>query len=526
MTAPSPTEWLFTGPFRIATATPCQLAACRILDGAPLGDLARDPDVQAFVGGAEALATLPTTAPQELLFLASIRSAKTIMACAAAYRMARTVDVSGLGPGEIPRVSIVSLKLDVSAVAFGILRDTILATPTLRETLLGDPLADSLVIRHPSGRPVEIKCVAGAKAGAGLVARWSAGAIFDEAPRMAGRDEAVVNLADSRTALIGRLLPGAQVLYIGSAWAPFGPIYDWVQERWRKPTADMVVLRGTGPMLNPIRWTPERCAKLQAQDPVAYMTDVLGEFADPEEGLLSPLAVRRATRGEPLELSPEPGACYSAAVDPSEGGAGGNGWTLVVTQVVNAVNENAIRQSFRVALAREWRGVPPDQCWAEIAAECARYGLRQATSDQYAAAANVALAARYGLHLEIRRTTAQSKLEDFTNLATLIGLDALELPPNPTLAADLMSVRRRTTQTGASIVLPRTSDGRHCDFAPALAASLQAGATFHTTTPLIEAMRERIRRREQADQSGATPQEQTHHVTERHIRWQQPKGTP
>jgi hypothetical protein len=41
------------------------------------------------------------------------------------------------------------------------------------------------------------------------------------------------------------------------------------------------------------------------------------------------------------------------------------------------------------------------------------------------------------------------------------------------LRADLLSVRRRTTLTGSTIVLARTSDGRHSDFAPALCAAIK-----------------------------------------------------
>ncbi len=316
------TEQLLTSPagFGIATATPAQRATCRILDGAPLADLAAHPDVLALVGGPEGLARLELldAPPVELVFLAAIRSAKTIIACAAALRMTQTVDVSRLGPGEVPRVSLVSLRLDTSAVAYRLLSETIRASRILSRLLVGEPTTEAITIRHPSGRPIEIACVAGAKAGAGLVARWSAGVVFDEAPRMSGADDSVVNLEHARSAILGRLLPGAQALYIGSPWAPHGPVYELVQEHWRKPSSGMVVIRGTGPMLNPTWWTPARCAALQDRDPTAYTTDVLGEFADPESGLLSPISVRSNTRQGPLELAPEPGAVYAAAVDPTQ----------------------------------------------------------------------------------------------------------------------------------------------------------------------------------------------------------------
>ena len=487
------TEQLLISPsgFAVATATPSQRAAARILDGLPLRELRDHPDVLALVGGRAALEQLPSErgmAPTEVVFLASIRSGKTILACAAAIRATQSVDVSRLGPGEVPRVSLVSLKLDTSAVAFSILLGTICASRVLKPLLI-DSTADTLQLRHPSGRAVEIACVAGAKAGGGLIARWSAGAIFDEAPRMSAAADGVVNLGDARTAILGRLLPGAQALYVGSPWSPSGDVYSMVERGWARPSEHMVVLRGQGPMLNPQWWTPDRCAKLEAADPVAYRTDVLGEFADPESGLLNPVAIYRATRDRPLELAPERGAEYHAAVDPSEGTSGGNGWALAIVQrMVEArapthwfeqrTSEAPEQQGarFRVMLVREWRGLSPAACWREIAAICLAFGIRRARTDQYAASANVDLARMHGLQLEVDKASAASKLSDYTDLATLMHGDRIELSPDPVLRRDLLNIKRRVTQGASTIVLPRTGDGRHCDLASALCAAIKSAA--------------------------------------------------
>src|SRR5690606_10672715 len=112
--------------------------------------------------------------------------------------------------------------------------------------------------------------------------------------------------------ILGRLLPGAQALYIGSPWAPFGTVFDLVGEFWERPSRSLVVLRGTGPMLNPIWWTPERCEQLREADPVAYQTDVEGEFASAESGLFDPETVKSHSRLEPSELPYDHGATYTA----------------------------------------------------------------------------------------------------------------------------------------------------------------------------------------------------------------------
>lgn len=470
------TEELLVGAdgFGIETATPAQRAACRVIDGRPLGELAEHPKALDLVGGFEALKQIPTgKPPREVLFLAAIRCAKTIVACAAALRMALSVDVSGLGPGEVPRVSLVSLTLDASGVAYRQLLEMLHVSQRFCGLLLSET-TDMLTLRHPSGKPVEIRSVAGSKAGGSLVARWSAGCVFDEAPRMSGAADAVINLDDARSAILGRLLPGSQVLYVGSPWAPHGPVYEMVQEHWQRPSERLVVLRGTGPMLNPEWWTEERCQALHDSDPTAYTTDVLGEFATPESGLLNPLSVQSSTREAPLELPPPPrfgtanDPVYTVAVDPSEGAAKGNGFAMALIQHPDDLDEGTIR----VVLTKEWRGLSPDACWREIAATLAPYRVAHVHTDQYAASANVDLASRYGLGVEVHTTTSVSKREDWTNLATLLHTGRLDLPPEPMLRRDLLSVKKKTTQSSTTVVLPQTADGRHCDMAAALCAAV------------------------------------------------------
>lgn len=471
------TEQLLVSPvgLRIPSATPVQRAACRVRDGIPLRELAEHPDVLAAFGGAEAISALPSEQgikPAEFYNVASARTAKTSLAVASAIVDSQTVDVSGLGPGEVPRIAIVSLKLDVADVPFRRLVGVVEASDVLRP-LVVDATADTLTIRHPTGRLIEVTTVAGGRAAGGLAARWLAGSIFDEAPKMSGREDgAVTNLSDCLSVARERMLPGAQIQGIGSPWAPSGEIYDLVQTYFGKPTADIVIMRTTGPAGNPSYWTPERLERLRLKDETAWRINALGEFIAPESGLLSPIAVHRNTRETPLELPREAGARYVAAVDPSEGGEVGNGFCLVVVKFEPGVMIGQ-KAKYRVAFAEDFRGLGLEALWEAIADRCARYGISHAWTDQYSAAASTALAKRYGLTLRVDKASATSKLEDFTNFATLVHTDAIELSPDRAVRRDLLAVKRRATQIGMTIVLPKTNDGRHADFAPALVAAIK-----------------------------------------------------
>jgi hypothetical protein len=468
-------EELLTSPdyFGLTEATPLQRAICRATEGRPLAELATDPDVIAGFGGTEAVASLPKTPPAEVALLAAIRSAKSLFTAANAVRASQTCDLSRLGPGEIARIPVVSLTTDLAQVVFRHLVGNVQAKPKLRALLVGTPTADAVMLRHPSGRPVEIKVTAGARAGASLVARWLAGVIFDEAPRMLGQSDGVVNLDDMRSAILGRLLPGAQVLYPGSPWAPMGPVYQMVEDHWGKPTRALVVVRGTGPQMNPTHWTPERCAELKERDPDAHATDVEGRFLSPEANPFTEELVKACTRTEPAEAPKLEGHHYVAAIDPA---TRGNAWTLVVG---TCTGRKAGAKTFAVALAKQWVGsvvepLSPSVVMAEVAAICERYGVQVCVTDQYAADALRDLGFIHGVTLMERAWTQQNKVDAFDSMRVRMVSHLVELPPDKQLSADLRSVKRRVTQNAVSIDLPRTPDGRHCDYAPALAALLAA----------------------------------------------------
>jgi hypothetical protein len=442
--------------FGLATASPLQRAICRIADGLPLGDLAEHPDVLAAIACSPSV--LPLVVPRELYLLSGIRCGKSLFAAALAIRATQTVDVSGLGRGEVPRVSVLALALDSAKPILNHI-DGALRSPALAALKLSDVDSEGVTLRHPSGRPVEIRVVAGARAGGSLVSRWSAGAIFDEAPRMVGGEDGVVNFDHGRDAVLGRLLPNAQLVALGSPWAPFGPVYDTVQEHWGKPSEHRVVVRGTGPTMNPGWWTPERAGKLLIANPVAYRTDVLGEFADPEGGLLAPedLDAVKITEAPPVNYG---WTKWVAAMDPSSGGSKRNGWTLVVAAMMPD-------RTIVIGHAVEYRGLSPDETLAKVAVVLARYGITQVLSDQYAATALIDLAKKRGFRVVQHAATAATKLQQADDFAALVTARKVNILDHAGLLSDLRSVRRRLTANGAQIVYPRTTDGRHADFAPA-----------------------------------------------------------
>jgi hypothetical protein len=274
-------ETILTSPkfFGLETASPVQRAICRAADGRELGELADHPDVIEAFGGPDAVAALPRgERPDRVDVYSGIRTGKSLLAAASSVCMSQRLDVSGLREGEIPRIPIVSLDLDKSRVVAQHIIGTCMAKPLLRALVIGDPTDDSILIRHPSGRVVEICPVAASRAGGAVVARWLGGLVLDELPRMLTSAEGfVVNVDDLLTSAEGRILPGGGVWGIGSPWAPWGEAFESVRDHFGKPTRERVVVKCHAASMNPAWWTPSR-VEAAKRDPRAFASNVLGDF--------------------------------------------------------------------------------------------------------------------------------------------------------------------------------------------------------------------------------------------------------
>src|SRR5690606_33417279 len=436
----------------------------------------------------------PECAPAIMGVFCAIRSGKSKLAALRVVIAALTCDLSHLSPGDLVEVPVLAPRTDRAQAVFSHLKENIQGSPALAQLLIGEPTADTLWLRHPTGKAIRVKVTALSKVGANVVGSWLAGAVFDEAPRMAGEQDGVINLTDSLRAIRGRMLPGAQIWLIGSPYAPFGPVYEMDQERFGRPGEDIVVVRAPGPAMNPVHWTAEECERLRKADPQAYRTDVLALYADPEESLFSSVEIEEAQERwlaawraptAPLPevfaglapetyIAPEAGGAYAAAMDPA---TRGNAWTLVVMQCVGWGGAGGLAPLYRVVLTRQWVGsksnpLHPRAVLREIAELCGAYGVIDAFTDQHALDALRDIAGEFGLGLTGITIDARNRLEMAQNAALQVSLGCVDLPKDRVFRSDLLSAKKRVTLNGATLVLPRTGDGRHCDYVPPLSMLL------------------------------------------------------
>lgn len=446
--------------FGVAAITPLQRAICRLLDGRPLLDLAEHPHVLEALGGTDAANNLPERT-REFYLLAGIRGGKSLIATATAIRLSQLGDLNGVLPGEVVRVPVLSTSKDNAAAVIEHL-DSLAEKPAFASLLARKPKNGTYTLRHPQGNRVEIKVVAGSRAGNTLTSRWCLGVVFDEWPRMMG-GEHVVNFADSRKSVLARLRPGGLLFGLGSPWAPFGPAYDTVARSFGKPSRAVVVMRGRGRHLNPTWWNPERIQELsEATDGQDILrTEEEAEFGAAKSNPFTEVIVAPMTRKETLE--PDDLYSYVAAMDPA---TRRNAWTLVIS------TKDASGRLVQV-LEQEWKGttaepLKPEETIKEVAAICLRYRVTVVDSDQWSGDALAALARAVGLTVVCHNRTANEKLKLYRNLLDLAVGGLLEVMPGT--ASDLKAIQFRKTQQSETVYLPENDDKRHCDYAPSLLA--------------------------------------------------------
>lgn len=263
----------------LTTATPLQRAICRIADGTPLGDLATHPDVLEAVGRVD---LLWPGQPDEFVWLGPSRTGKSTIAAGMSIRATQTVDLSlAKTDGLPPCYPVISLDKEKAGSVYGVVK--VALEGPYRHLCVRDPVQERdggghALVRHPSGRAVEIRVTATKAQGAAVISRWLIGLTIDEAARMQGSG-AVINLPDTLAAARDRVLPGAQIAMISSKWAPFGPVYELAEEHGGQPSrSKSIVVIGAqgceGPKLNPSYYTPGRLASIKAKDgggPSAYL---------------------------------------------------------------------------------------------------------------------------------------------------------------------------------------------------------------------------------------------------------------
>lgn len=457
-------ESLLTSPaaFGLTSATPLQRAICRVVDHELTG-LSDEAMIKHF-----GTLKIPES-PQLLVLICGVRSGKSLISVAAAFHAALTADLSRLLPHERARVAIVAPTVANASTTFRLLTGAVQTSKALKAVVLGEPTADTITIRRSDGRFVDIVVVAAHRGAVTLRGTWLAGFILEEVAFF-GADSTgyVINAEELLRAAETRLVPGGRGMIISSPMGAEGLLFQMYQDHFAKP-GKVVVVHAPTLAMNYVTVTPEIVDAIRRRDPDAAAREYDAIWADSEQVLIPTAHIDQCMRKVPGDVAPEPGLSYRAAMDPA---TRGNAWTLAIATLCE--RDNRLKQV--IVLTRQWIGsksdpLDPDQVIKEIKALIEPYGLNSVETDQWSADANKAIGRRYGLYLYDRALNSAENLEIYTSLAVKLADNEIELPKDDVVRDDLRGLRKMV-RSSVRIVLPRTADGRHCDYAPAIARAV------------------------------------------------------
>ncbi|HYN08040.1 MAG TPA: hypothetical protein VES67_11670 [Vicinamibacterales bacterium] len=166
-----------------------------------------------------------------------------------------------------------------------------------------------------------------------------------------------------------------RLIVLSSPYAQSGALYELHRKHFGRDDAPVLVWSASAPEMNPTL-PVDYLARMEADDPEAYRSEVLGEFRAGISTLLDPDALADCVPLDIRERSPESGVKYFAHADPASG-SGKDSFGLAIAHVEDG---RAV-----LDVIRAWRPpFNPSGVIAEAAGLLRYYRLRDVEGDKYA----------------------------------------------------------------------------------------------------------------------------------------------
>lgn len=250
---------------------------------------------------------------------------------------------------------------------------------------------------------------------------------------------------------------GGKVLILSSPYAQAGALWDLHRKHYGREDSPVLVWQATAPQMNPTL-PADYLTRMEAEDPEAYRSEVLGEFRTGLTTLFDPEALDAVVVSGRRELAPVRGIAYSAFVDPSGGRA--DAFTLAVA---HRVDKRAV-----VDAMRAWPApFDPSRVVAEAAAFLKLYGLWRVTGDRYGGEWPREAFRKHGIQYDLAELDRSGL---YVAMLPKVNAGECELLDLPDLLRELRGLERRRGPSGRDRVDHRP--GAHDDRANAVAGAL------------------------------------------------------
>ncbi|MGU3449702.1 hypothetical protein [Methylobacterium sp. 391_Methyba4] len=438
---------LFGPWFKDETTWAAWRAFLGALFGLPMSD-AEAKVYQACTGRSEA----PEAAFTEAWLICGRRAGKSfVLALIATYLATFREYRANLAPGERATILIIATDRRQARTIIRYIRALLTEVPMLarmveRETADEFDLTNRVTIEvgTSSYRAVRGRTLAAALADE--LAFWPT----DDA---AEPDYAILDALRPAMATI----PNAMLLCASSPYARRGALYDAHRRYYGRDGAPALVWQAATRTMNPTVRQSVIDEALERDLPSAS-AEYLAQFRSDVESFVSREVVEAAVPPGITERSPVTGVSYRAFTDPSGGAS--DSMTLAIS---HQVGERVV-----LDLVRE-RKAPfsPESVVTEFAGLLKRYGLNQVTGDRYAGEWPREAFKRHGITYV---PAEQPKSAIYLDLLPKLNSGEVELLDVPALAAQLVSLERRTARGGRDSI--DHAPGSHDDVANAVAGAL------------------------------------------------------
>ncbi len=419
-----------------------------------------------------ALGGLPQGRRRTVAVQAGGRGGKTSRLLAPkALHAAWTVPLPTLGADEHAVALIVSSELVFARQALSFCIGYVGQSPALSAALVGEPGADSLTLRRPDGKLVDVRVRAAGARGKGGRAFTLVGAFLDEACFFFD-ESGVVNDREIVRACSPRIVPGGQLWMVSTPWIEgVGVLEEELASSWGTH-AETLAVRGVGTRaLNPT-WDPtgEIEAKERRTDPENADREIDAKaLTAGSTHFFSREAIETIFDDRlPQQLPPRHGAQYAAGGD---AGFTKNSSALAIVERTANDGEAARYRLARLDERKPLPGLPlvPEAVAAEFADIFRPYGTREFVVDTHEIAkVRAALMAK-----GCSAVTAPPPTDAFIAARTIIHEGRFKAAPNPRLRAQLRAVVAKPMPGGGTqIRSPKAADGSHGDLVSALVNAL------------------------------------------------------
>ena len=400
-----------------------------------------------------------------MLWLLGRGAGKSTLAALFVLYQALTVDLSRLAPGEEALAPIVAVDTRQARICVRFALGFAKSRPEIAR-LISAPNMDGFTIKR-GDRSVRISVLPATAGGGAARGRSIVGAILDEAAFW-DDDGAEASLADMIGALSPRLLIGARIVAITSAWASVGQVFEWTQAQWGNPSTVLVAKGTTEQMRGADPEVRAMVARERARDPANARRELDCEFLSRDQGSVFDAGAVASCTDPKMPITSPPDLARTA-FGGLDLGFSSDSSALVIVRIASDDVIEVVELIERRALKNQPLR-PSIVLGVDFLPRLLAHGCSSVATDVHHE--QVVREHLTGLRVVRGPDGAEGKRKIHTVAQDLINAGRVRMPRHPRLQQQLLEIQAKPRPNGGVAITSPRRRGRHGDTASGLIAAV------------------------------------------------------